>query len=224
MRRVSHRTGFAVVLAALAGLVFLGLTAFMRSLERRALGNPAIREQLTADGRARPLAEVARTIAKLHLVTAEVHTTVATTIAHENWRGVAAANVQAPARLLYGVDVSKVDVRSIGFSPATSTYLVRIPPPMRIATEVCGGDEVFDVHVGWARLRSRAGEYYLGLARRDLYDRALEMTLSPEDARTVRETTRGQVEQAVRTLVGGAAAVTVEFDEDAGADRQAGAP
>jgi hypothetical protein len=57
-----------------------------------------------------------------------------------------------------------------------------------------------------------------------LYDRALEMTLSPEDARTVRETTRGQVEQAVRTLVGGAATVAVEFDEDAAADRQAGAP
>lgn len=224
MRVIPDKTGFAALLAVLAAAVFLGLTAFMRSLERRALGQETIRDQMTLDGRARPLAEVARTIAKLQLVTAEVHTTVATNVSHENWRGLAAATVEAPARLLYGVDVSNVDTRSIGFSPATSAYLVRIPPPIRIATEVCGGDETFNVQVGWARLRSRAGEFYLGLARKDLYAKAQEMTLSADDARTVRETTRSQVEQAVRTLVGGAATVTVVFDEDAAANRRAGAP
>jgi hypothetical protein len=224
MRIVQSRLGFVVVLAALAAGVFVALTAFMRSLEKRALGNTAIRDQLTAEGRARPLADVARTIAKLQLVTAEVETRVATNVTHENWRGMASANVEAPARLLFGVDVSGVAVRSVGFSPATSADLVRIPPPMRIATEVCSGDETVSVQVGWARLRSRAGEYYLGLARKGLYERARDMTLSPADAQTVRETTRRQVEQAVRAMVGGAASVTVVFDEDAAMNRQAEAP
>lgn len=226
MRVPRSKLGFAAVLAVLAVGVFAALTTFMRSLEQRALGNPAIRDQLMADGRVRPLADVAQTVAKLQLVTAEVQTTVATNITHENWRGMASATVEAPARLLFGVDVSGVDVRSVGFSPATSAYYVRVPPPTRIATEVCGGQEMVSVQVGWARLRTVAGEYYLGLARRGLYDRAREMTLSPEDALTVRETTRSQVEKAVRSLVGGAASVTVVFDEgpDAATNRRAGAP
>ena len=214
MRTPSLRTlSFPLVLAALACTVFAGLTAVMRSMERRALGNPAVREQLLADGRARPLAEVARTIARMQLVTAEVQTTVEANATHDHWRGIASATVEAPVRLLYGVDLSQVDSASIGFSPATSSYVVRIPPPRRIATEVCGGDEVFDVQVGWARLRSMAGEYYLGLARKSLYDRAREMALSPEDAAVVRRTTSEQVEQAVRKLTGKGASISVIIDD-----------
>jgi len=219
--RTLKSLGFPLMLAALAFGVFGSLWVYMGTLERRALNSPAIRDQLLADGHIRPLAEVARTVAKMELVTAEVQTTVSTHIAHENWRGIATASVEAPARLLYGVDLSTVNVQDVGFSPATSAYIMRIPPPRRIATEVCGGDETFNVQVGWARLRSIAGEYYLGLARKSLYDRAREMMLSPEDARIVRETTMKQVEAAVRRLVGGSAPVTVLFDDRASAVAEA---
>lgn len=210
-----NRLAFPVMLLLLAGAVFASLSWYMGVLERRALGTPAIRDQLV-HGRARPLAEVAQTVAKMELVTAEVQTCVSTRVEHDNWRGLAAATVEAPVRLLYGVDVSKVKSESIGYSPATKSYLIRIPPPQRIATEVRGGEEEIEVHVGWARLRSRAGEYYLGLARKGLYDAARELTLGPDDSRNVRETTVAQVQSAVKKLVGEEATVKVVIDDALG--------
>ncbi len=204
---------FPVLVTALAAVVFASLAVYMRSQERRALSSPMIRDQVLASGRVRPLADVAKVIAKMQLVTAEVQTTVKTQMSDENWRGLASATVEAPARLLYGVDVSDLDVRNIGFSPAASTYLIRIPPPRRVATEVCGDDESIKVQVGWARLRSFAGEYYLGLARKALYTKARELTLSPADAAKIRETTLAQVQDAVRHLVGDQASVNVIFDD-----------
>jgi hypothetical protein len=206
---------FPILLVLLAAVVFGALWAYMRVLERHALNNPVIRDQILADGHVRPLAEVAKTVARLQLVTTEVDTTVKTQMSNDSWRGLATATVEAPAKFLYGVDLSGVDVRSIGFSPASSSYFVKIPPPRRISTEVCGDDETIKVQVGWARLRSRAGEYYLGLARKTLYAEARKMTLSPEDAQKVRETTLAQVEQAVRRFVGASAKVEVVFDDNA---------
>lgn len=205
-----------IVTALLAAGVFAGLWFYMRSLERRALSSPMIRDQVLASGRVRPLADVARVISRLQLVTAEVQTTVKTETSDDSWRGLASATVEAPARILYGVDVSDLDVRSVGYSPAESLYLVRIPAPRRMATEVCGDDETIKVHVGWARLRSRAGEYYLGLARKALYTQAREMTLSPETAAKVRQATLTQVEEAVRKLVGNEAFIHIVFDDRAG--------
>lgn len=213
MARLSGKSlVFPAVLAVLATGVYAALVGFMGRLERRAIDNPAVREQLI--GRyARPAAEVAQTIASLQLVTAEVNSRVVTSVTHENWRGPASATVEAPVRLLYGVDVSHLRTESVSFSPASRAYFVRIPPPQRIATEVLGGEETIDVQVGWARLRSRAGEYYLGLARKSLHDRAQELVLGPEDAANVRQITISQVQAAVQKLVGDSASVTVLIDE-----------
>ena len=209
--------GFPALLAVLAIGVFGALWLSMQALERRALNNPAIHDQILADGRVRPLADVARTVARLQLVTTEVQTTVKTQMSNDSWRGLATATVEASARILYGVDLTGVRTENLGFSPASSSYLVRIPPPRRISTEVCGDDESIKVQVGWARLRSRAGEYYLGLARKALYAKAREMTLSPEDSQKVRDTTLTQVQLAVRHLVGDQANVQVIFDDHAAA-------
>lgn len=208
-----HRLKFPICVVALATLVFAGLYGLMRGMEARAIHNPSIRDQLLASGQARPVADVARTIARMALVTAEVHTSVRAETSNDSWRGTAVASVEAPVILHYGVDVSQFDVANVGFSPATSSYLIRIPPPRRISTEVCGDDESTDVRVGWARLRTRAGEYYLGQARKNLYTRAREITLSQADAIKVRETTRTQVEEAVRLIVGRDSPVTVIFDD-----------
>ena len=68
--------GFAAALLSAAAALFLGLAAYMRGLERRALEAPAIREQLTSQGRARPLAGVAEAIRQMKLVTVEVDSSV----------------------------------------------------------------------------------------------------------------------------------------------------
>jgi hypothetical protein len=201
-----------LVLAALAGGVFAGLALYMRSLEASALRGSAINDQLTAAGRPRPLAEVASAVRELKLVTVEVNTRVESTAEDANWRGDVNARVEAPVRLLYGSDLSKLETGGLSFSPVTGAYLVRVPAPERIATEVCTEQDP-EVQVGWMRLRSRAGEYYLGLARRDLYQRACELALSPEDAAMVRRATREQVEALVQKIVGPRAPVTITFVE-----------
>jgi hypothetical protein len=211
------RWRFALVLAMLAAALFAGLAFVMRRMEARALDAPAIRDQLTPEGRPRPLAEVAQTLRQSKLVTVEVQTAVASLSENESWRGDVEARVVAPVRLLYGTDLSNLQVERVVYSPVSGAYLVKIPPPERIATEVYGSDEDINVRLGWLRFRSLSGEYHLGLARRDLHDRAVEVTLSPEDAAMVRRTTLEQVTALVRSIVGDRAAVQVVFDEGAGA-------
>jgi hypothetical protein len=205
--------GFAVLLVALAGGVFAVLALYMRTLEQRALTSPAIRDQLTAAGAPRPIAQVTQALRQMKLVTVEIDSSVTSTAANQSWRGDVDASVQTPVRLLYAVDLSKLESQRLAFSPSGNSYLIRIPPPERVATEVCGSDEHTDVQVGWARLRSRAGEYYLGQARKDLYDRARELTLSPDDARLVRRETLEQTRDAVRKIVGPDAEITVAFED-----------
>lgn len=203
---------YVLTVAALAIGVFAALAASMRAMERRVVAHARVDESLTDAGKARPLAEVARKIAEMKLVTVEVDSTVTAETAHESWRGDVAAKVEAPVKLLYGADLSRMRVGGLTASPIGG-LLVRIPAPERIATEVCGDAENIGVNLGWMRLRSRAGEYYLGLARHDLYQRARELTLSPEDAVFVRRTTREQTEQLVKKIVGERTPVTVVYED-----------
>lgn len=212
-RRPAFAFGLAMVI--LAAGVFFAVAATMRVLEREAIRATLVHDQLTPSGQIRPTAEVAEAVRQMKLVTVEINSRVTATIANESWRGDVSARVAAPVRLLYGADLSRLEETSIAYSPVTRSYALRVPAPQRIATEVCATDEEIDVQVGWLRLRSRAGEYYLGLARRSLYERARELVLSPEDAAMVREATKRQIEAMVRRIVGRDAGVVVHFDDGA---------
>ena len=198
---------------ALAASVFVALALFMRSLERSAVHAALINDQLLPGGKARPVAEVAQLIRSMKLVTVEVATSVTSETSSDNWRGAVSARVTAPVRLLYGVDLSRLRTSNLSYSGVEHAWLLRVPVPQRIATEVCTDSEQTLVEVGWLRLRSRAGEYYLGLARRDLSERAREIALKPEDAAFVRTTSHEQLIALVRKLVGEKAEVLVRFDD-----------
>ncbi|MCC6660125.1 MAG: DUF4230 domain-containing protein [Phycisphaerales bacterium] len=191
---------FRLVLLAFAGAVFAGLAAYLRAVERSVIA-AGVSDQVDA-GRLRPAAEVARLAAALKLVTVEVETTATAERTSESWRGDVKATVAAPTRLLFGTDLSGLDVTRVVLSPLTGAYLVRVPPPSRIATEVDGGQEETRVEVGWGRTRSIAGEYWLGQARKGLYDEARRLAISPEDAVRVRATTRRQVAALMQKIVG----------------------
>lgn len=201
-------------LILIAAALFGSLCLFMRLMEREAVRSALIDDQIGPGGKARPLAEVAQAVRSMKLVTVEVSTKVTSESGHDNWRGAVDAKVTAPVRLLYGADLSALSATSVAYSPLEKIYLVRVPMPTRIATEVCGDSEQVEVQIGWLRLRSRAGEYYLGLARRDLYERARAIALSPEDAAFVRKTTREQVESLVKKVAGEHARVSIAFDDD----------
>jgi hypothetical protein len=197
---------FWIVMALLCGALFGVLCAFMRGQQARALAD------LPDSAHARPPAEVASALRAMKLVTVEVDSAVTVQRGDASWRGDVSAKVTVPVRLSYGTDLSAMSVAGVGYTPLGGAYVVRVPRPTRIATEIFGDKEKAQVEAGGLRLRSRAGEYYLGLARRDASEAARELELLPDDARRVTQTTREQVERLVKSVVGDSARVRVVFE------------
>lgn len=219
MRRLIFPVFVVVIGAVLAG----GLALFLRAEQERVTAEAA---SVNVNLAVRPIADVTRAVRSLKLVTVEIDTKVKVERGDTSWRGDVAASVEVPVRLSFGTDLSGLDVTRLAFSEVEDTYAVRVPRPRRIATEVFGEKEALLVRVGWLRLRSRAGEYYLGLARRDAGSAARELELLPEDAAKVERLTSEQVAGLIRKVVGDRARVVVTFD-DAGLDPAAatgGAP
>lgn len=197
---------------AAALVLFAGLALLLRAQQARALAEAA---PMAAPPR--PLADVASALATMKLITVEIDTSVTVERSDYAWRGDVSAKLTVPVRLSYGTDLSRLSVTSVAFSPIDDgLYIVRVPAPTRIATEVFSEREQADVQTGGLRLRSRAGEYYLGLARRDAPGAARELVLRPEDAAHVAKVTREQVESLVRSIAGSGARVLVEFDDTPG--------
>lgn len=165
---------------------------------------------------------VARAMKALKLVTVELDTFIEVKRGQESWRGDVVASIVVPVRLSYGTDLSGLDATRVSISAlpgaggAAGACLVRVPRPTRVATEVFGEQEKADVQAGWMRLRSRAGEYYLGIARKDAAEAARALVLKPADREMVEQTTKEQVAALARAILGDDYGVVVVFDEPAG--------
>jgi hypothetical protein len=195
----------------LACLIFGGLALFIRSQERGAIEASAVDDRMTPGGTIRPEAMVSRAVRASRLVTVVLETTVTAQSVSSSWRGDAVAQVRAPVRLMFGTDLSNLAEGAVRVDPFGGAMVVNVPRPSRMATEVLGDGERSEVSVGWLRLRSIAGEYQLGLARKGLYEAARTMTLRDADARLVEEATREQVTALVKAIAGERTAVEVRF-------------
>lgn len=230
---------YLVVVAVLAVAVLAGVREFVRTENAASLARlrdagtagPEAWPSSTSEPRHRPVAETARLLRELKLVTVDVQTTVESSRLDASWRGDVRASVTAPVRLLYGCDLSGIEGQPGGASAGamirpnllTGGYVLRVPRPERIAAEI-SGDERAAVDVGWGRFRDLAGEFQLGLARRGLAASARGLVLTPAQREQVERTTREQLTTLVRALAAGGepVAVDVEFF-DTGADQVAGA-
>jgi len=212
-RQVPVRQGGWAAIAFAAAVVFGGLSWFMLQQEREALRASAVDDAMTPAGTLRPEALVSRAVRASRLVTIVFDTTVTAQSVSASWRGDAVATVRAPVRLMFGTDLSALDEGAVRLDPFGRAMVVSVPRPTRIATEVLGEGERSEVSVGWLRLRSIAGEYQLGLARKGLYEAARTMTLRREDAQLVEEATRDQVVALVKAVAGERTAVEVRFVE-----------
>lgn len=211
---------FGVVTGVGALGMFLALVQQQRAMEAVVRRRVLVDEAVAAPPR--PLAEVAKAVRAMKLVTVEIETAVTATVGDESWRGDIHATVSAPAKLLYGTDLGEMGVEAVGFSPVSRSYVVRIPRPSRIATEVWAEQESWEVTTGWMRLRSRAGEFYLGLARKSLTERARNLRLAEDDAEKVSRVTKEQVAALVKELVGNGNNVVVSYASPQGGAPQAG--
>lgn len=194
-----------------AVLVAGGTWVRLRVMERRSLAGVA---EVETPASVMDTARVLGSVRQLKLVTVEIATHVNAESIDESWRGDVRARVDAPVKLHFGTDLSRLRADSVRANALGNSWIVTVPPPERVATEVFGEREETDVRVGWLRSRGMAGEKQLGLARRDLYDSARRLRLTPDDAQRVRAGTREQVAALVRTIVGPWASVTVRFEDE----------
>jgi hypothetical protein len=214
----ARRSG--VVVVGTAAAMFIALAAYLRSVERTVVraaaeagaAGPAA-AAAGAGEVAPPVAGVRRAVRAMRLVTVQVDTVVASSAADESWRGDVTATLRAPARLYYGTDLSGLGDGAVAYNAVLNEFVVRVPRPVRIATEVYAEEGTPTVRTGWGRLRTRAGEYYLGLARRALTDRARAVVLSPAEHERVERLTREQIAGLVRAIAGEGARVSVVFED-----------
>ncbi len=211
------RWGYPGPAALLFGLaLFGGLALLLHNQQAEILSTTNPASQLDEQGKLRPLAEVVETTRALKLVTLTIDSRVKTKVRDERWRGTASAVVEAPVRYVYGVDLAGLDPDAIRVGRILGIYEITIPHPVRIATEVDGSHPVEEVvEVSGTRLKSRAGEYYLGLARKEIYEEARKSTLPREVLEEIDTKTREQVETLVRRFVGPSAQVRVKFSTKA---------
>ncbi|MGE3107259.1 MAG: hypothetical protein AB7G11_01385 [Phycisphaerales bacterium] len=218
------RRWLVLSVAVAAALVFIALVAYMRSMEARSLKGVADPLLVGPAASLTQTARVAESVRAMKLVTVQISTRVSAQSSDSSWRGDASAIVDAPVRLHYGTDLSAISDGAISFSPLLNQCTLRVPPPHRIATEVIGTSEQSEIHVGWLRFRSQAGEKHLGQARLRLYERAQDLRLLPADAQSVREQTREQVAKLVQGIVGHDVEVQVQFEDEGTGLGMAGTP
>jgi hypothetical protein len=202
-------TPVIAVVVMLGGLV--GLAVYLKRELSTAVAPETVDSQLDSSGKIRPLADVITQTRGSRLVTVQIASNVTVLVEDRSWRGNASASLSAPVRYSYGVDLSQLDQSCFAFSELTSTYSVKIPKPTRIATEVDTA-KTFDEHVevGLGRMRGRAGETQLSLARKKLSEEAERQALSPADTERVEKNTLESVRDLVQRIVG-AAKVEVSY-------------
>ncbi len=201
-------------LAALA--LFGGLGWWTWRVQREQLAATLAAVAVNDSEPPRPLAEVASAVETTKLVSVEIDTKVRVERGEQSWRGDVRAVIEVPVRLSYGVDLSRMRTERLAWSPASRAYVVTVPPPTRIATEIFSEGTEPAVEVGWLRLRSQAGEYYLSQARRDVAAAAGSLELRPQDAKRVEDATRERLGQLVRSIAGPDVGVIVRFSSEKG--------
>jgi hypothetical protein len=210
------RSTFGAWPALLFGAVIFGGLAFVLKTQQGEVVTTASQAaaQFDEQRKLRPLAAVLETTRALKLVTVTVESQVTAKVRDERWRGTASASVQTPVKYVYGVDLSGLDHEAIRMGSILGIYEITIPRPARIATEVDGGRPVEEVvEVSGTRLRSVAGEFYLGLARKAIYEQARKSTLPRDEIERIEQMTREQVQDLVRRFVGPTAEVRVKYQD-----------
>jgi hypothetical protein len=193
--------------------IFAGLAYELKTQQREVVSTTGqAAAQFDEQGKLRPVAAVLETTRALKLVTVTVESQVTAKVSDERWRGKASASVRTPVKYVYGVDLSGLDHESIRMGSILGMYEITIPRPTRIAIEVDGSRPVEEVvEVSGTRLRSVAGEFYLGLARKAIYEEARKSSLPGEQVERIEKMTREQVEDLVRRFVGPSAEVRVSY-------------
>jgi hypothetical protein len=149
------------------------------------------------------LAEVLNVARSMKLVTTVVDSTVVSKAVDERWRGTASAEISAPVKYHFGVDLAKIDADAAGWDVTGQRFTLKIPKPELVATEVDAAHPVSEkVEATGLRMKSMSGEKQLNRATKALHEQAKLQEL-PADVRGQIETQAAeQVQKAFDAAVG----------------------
>jgi hypothetical protein len=198
-------------IALLIVLIALAMPALVL---RFAIPTPA-RTQALPQSSPPPTAPVLSATRQLKLLTVSIESTVTTTKTDDSWRGTASATVKVPVKYHFGVDLSKIDDRSVSYNPFTQTQTLSIPPPSLLAIEVDGSHPIAErIDVSGLRFKKLSGAEQLNLAQKSLYEAARKQILPKKDLDQIRLTTRRQIESSLTRVLGSSTRLRVKFLDD----------
>ena len=162
------------------------------------------------------LARVTNAARALKLITWAFETTLDARVVSDKWYGDVTAQVHAPVRYQYGVDLDSLRAEDAFYDSANERYVFLVEPPQRLSCEI-------DVEQLEQRLTATGMRWksqnaaQADAARRILAQRAQRLILSEDDERRLRDVSREQLEghlrQVLARFAGAETNVVVRFSE-----------
>lgn len=192
----SARWVFAAVLIAVAA----GLGTYW--LQARPDPQPQAATAPATSPTTRPvtIAVIAQEARELKLLTWSFETTVDAQTVSDKWYGDAIANVHAPVRYQYGVDLATLGEKSVFRDSGTGAVLFIVKPPQRLSVEV--DVERLEQSLKTSGIRSRSNnQKQLRQTVNELGAIANNLALSPSDQQRMREASRQQLEKHLQRVL-----------------------
>jgi hypothetical protein len=161
------------------------------------------------------IAVIAQEARDLKLITWSFETTVDAQSVSDKWYGDSVANVRAPVRYQYGVDLETLEERSIFRDAATGELMFIVKPPKRLSVEVDVERLEQSLQTSGMRWKSR-NQSQLEETLKELGAIANSLVLSPKDEQRMREASRQQIEKHLHRVLARiepGAIVNVKFAE-----------
>jgi len=209
-RRWRDRAFVALVLAVLASPALLLLNWTDERSAPVTVATPSSGNSATT----KPAIDVIAVTRQLKLVTVRIDSIVRTTSTDPRWNGTASATLEAKVAYSYGVDLSDLPASALRPIPSGG-YVIVIPPPQRLSTEVDTSHPVNEVvSATGMRFKRFSGQQQLTAAHKTIYDRAKSQPLPPQTMTLVRQQTAEQVQMLLGNLLADGRTIIVRFSDD----------
>jgi hypothetical protein len=188
--------------ASAAILIAVGAGLGVYWLQPRAAPPPAAATAPTTLPATRPvtIAVIMQEARELKLLTWGFETTVDAQSVSDKWYGDAIANVRAPVRYQYGVDLATLEERSVFRDAGTGALLFIVKPPQRLSVEVDVERLEQTLRTSGMRWRSN-NQKQLRRTVNELGAIANNLQLSPGDEQRMREASRQQLERHLHRVL-----------------------
>lgn len=196
-RRYSSPAVFGI--ASIIAAMVVGLIVY-RLQSRPTVNRPAAIATSAPATRPASIAIIASEARQARFITWSFDTTIDAQTVSDKWYGDAVANVRAPVRYQYGVDLATLDDGAILRDAGTGQLTFIVAPPRRMSVEVDVERLEQSLRTSGIRWKSR-NHAQLEETVRQLGAAANTLELSKRDEQRMRETSREQIERHLRSVL-----------------------